>query len=84
MIDLLNDLDVLKLDFIIIDEIYFNLYSKIIENKFYIRRNVKRTVSFDVLLRGFSREQTSCFQSVAPLHTQKWIKSLLDFGFFKV
>ncbi len=53
-----KDLDDLKLDYIAIDQVYANFYSKIINERFYTMRLVPRKRTFNVALRGFNPDQS--------------------------
>jgi hypothetical protein len=79
-----KDLDEQKLDYMLLDKTYANFYSKLINSKFYVMRQVERKRSFNVLLRGFNQEQLSCFQTTSVLISQLWIKSNLSFNANKV
>ena len=79
-----KDLDEQKLDYMLLDKTYANFYSKLINSKFYVMRQVERKRSFNVLLRGFNQEQLSCFQTTSVLISQLWIKSILSFNANKV
>ena len=79
-----KDLDEQKLDYMLLDKTYANFYSKLINSKFYVMRQVERKRSFNVLLRGFNQEQLSCFQTTSVIISQLWIKSNLSFNANKV
>ena len=79
-----RDLDEQKLDYILLDKSYANFYSKLINEKFYVMRQVDRKRSFNVLLRGFNQEQLSCFQTTSAIISQIWIRSNLTFNGNKV
>jgi hypothetical protein len=79
-----KDLDEQKLDYILLDKTYANFYSKLINDKFYVMRQVERKRSFNVLLRGFNQEQLSCFQTTSVIISQNWIKGNLSFNANKV
>ena len=82
--DMFRDLDEQKVDYILLDKIYANFYSKLINEKFYVMRQVERKRSFNILLRGFNPEQLSCFQTTSAIFSQLWIKSNLTFNGNKV
>ena len=82
--DMFRDLDEQKVDYILLDKIYANFYSKLINEKFYVMRQVDRKRSFNVLLRGFNAEQLTCFQTTTAIFSQLWIKSNLTFNGNKV
>ena len=75
-----NDLDALKLDYILVDQLTAaTVYSKQInENNFYVMRKVKRDQSYSVLLNGFSDEQSSCIQTMASLYSKQWLRRNLS------
>lgn len=84
MNDLFADLDAMKLDYILVDEVYIKFYARIIAEKFYVARNVKRHVSFEVLLRGFKKENLKCFHSLSMVISQNWFKNLISFNPYNV
>ena len=53
-----KDLDDLKLDYIAMDQVYANFYSKILNERFYTVKFIARKRSFNVALRGFNPDQS--------------------------
>lgn len=82
--DMFRDLDDLKIDYVLLDQIFANFYSKIINEKFYVMRQVSRKKSFNVLLRGFNSEQLTCFQTTSAIFAQQWQKLNLSSNSNKV
>lgn len=56
-----KDLDDLKLDYIALDQVYANFYSRILNQRFYTTRFIQRKRSFNVALRGFNPDQSIKF-----------------------
>lgn len=73
--ELFKDLDDLKLDYIILDHIYANFYSKLINERFYVMKFIPRKRSYNVALRGFNPDQVTCFQTVTAILSQQWLKT---------
>jgi hypothetical protein len=71
---MIRDLDEMKLDYILLDQLYAGFYSRIILERFYVMRLVNRKRSFNILLRGFNTEQLSCFQTTSAIFFQDWLK----------
>jgi hypothetical protein len=81
---MLKDLNELKLDYVLIDEIYANFYSKLINERFYVMRRSSRKRTFNVLLRGFGDEQTACFRVTSQVLAHQWLKSNITSNLDKV
>lgn len=84
MNDMFRDLDELKLDYILLDQLYVNFYSELINEKFYVMRHVNRKRSFNVILRGFNAEQLFCFQTSSKIFSQQWLLGNLSANAEKV
>ncbi|CAF0992383.1 unnamed protein product [Brachionus calyciflorus] len=82
--EMLNDLDDQKIDYIILDQVFANFHSKIINEKFYILKQITRKKSYNILLRGFNQEQINCFQMTSELMFQLWQKQNLTLNFDKI
>jgi hypothetical protein len=57
--EMFKDLDDLKLDYIALDHVYANFYSKIITQRFYATKFIPRKRSYNVALRGFNPDQST-------------------------
>ena len=75
-----NDLNEMKLDFILIDQLIANsVYSKLIkQNNLYIMRKVNRAQLYNVLLNGFTLEQFSCIRTTSIIYSKQWFKRNLS------
>lgn len=82
--DMFRDLDEVKIDYILLDQIFANFYSQLINERFYVMRQVNRKKSYNILLRGFNSEQLTCFQTTSSIFYQQWLKSNLSTNSFKV
>jgi hypothetical protein len=71
-----KDLDDLKLDYIALDHVYANFYSKIITQRFYATKFIPRKRSYNVALRGFNPDQSTLYGTYSLL-------LLNNFDFFK-
>lgn len=79
-----DDLNDLKLDYILLDQIYINFYSRVINERFYVMKRIERKVSYNFILRGFNQEQLSCFRSISNILSQEWMKSNLTSNLNKI
>lgn len=82
--EMFNDLMEQKIDYILLDNVFVNFYSKIINEKFYITRQVHRQKTYNILLRGFTQSQIDCFQITSNLIYQLWLKQNSTLNFNKI
>lgn len=84
MSDLFVDLEEMKLDYIVVDEVYAKFYARIIEGKFHVARNVKRRLTFEIVLRGFNKENLNCFHALTSIVAQNWFKNSISYNHFRI
>ncbi len=84
MNELFFDLENLKLDYILVDEMYAKFYARTIENKFHVARNIKRKLAFEVVLRGFNKENLNCFHEISTIIAQNWFKNSINYNSFRI
>lgn len=82
--EMLKDLEDQKIDLVLLDNVFVNFYSKIINEKFYIIRQVERPKIYSILLRGFIQSQINCFQMTANFMYQSWLRQNITLNFNKI
>ncbi|RNA05706.1 hypothetical protein BpHYR1_007283 [Brachionus plicatilis] len=82
--EMFSDLEEQKIDYILLDQVFVNFYSKVINEKFFVTKQVPRQKTYNVLLKGFAQSQLSCFQTTANLMHRLWVRQNMTLNFNKI